>query len=848
MRRCLPLLFLLALLIPSGLRADGPAFDLTGPKVDVHVKRGAITLPIGEVPNLLPGDRLWIHPDFPESQSAHFVLVVAFLRGATNPPPPEWFTRVETWTHQAHDEGVFVTVPAEAQQAIVFLAPETGGDFSTLRNAVRGRPGAFVRAGQDLQAASLDRMRLDAYLEDVKITSQTDPAALKDKAEKAARTLGIRLDQQCFDKPSDQQAPCLVQHTDGLVLDDTNAQSLVTQLANGSTGDLMNQLSYSNMGGGGLYSPYVGAIVDTVKILSSLHTAHFQYIPALALSSEDTLNLRLNVPPSFRDPKSVVVVALPPVGPAKPPPLHPSNSAESFCAQKPGLVLPAEGAPLVFGTQLAYGLSLHFETKSGAADVPLKAESEKGGLVPAGPVPELGEGDLTGEVRGKFGFDDWVGPRFHLHSEQIGKWTLASGDQSALVVGRDDTLHLTGDSNLCVDRVEKQAATGSPVKLTFKAPKPDALEVSVPMKEGAPGPVTLQIWQFGQQKPDSVKVDAYAEAASLDRLTLSSGAPDATLKGTRLDEVAQVTLKGITWMPGALSRVEESDMLALKSSDSTAGLESGKAYEAKVALRDGRLLKVPVTVGTPRPEAELLSKGTQEDAAASSPVHLGSPDDLPLDGRLVFFLKSHEPKNFPRNEKVEVAAADASFHTVLSLADGGLMLEDAKTAIGSLDPLTRFGTSAFGPVEARVVSADGAVGDWIPLGTLVRLPGFKDLRCPRSPAKPCILTGTNLFLASSFGATADFDGATDVPPNFTGNQLNVPHPANGILYLRLRDDPPTVQTLTLPVTPMMQTDASKYPVTPPPVAQPAACTPAGQPAPAQPPADPQANAAAKTGP
>jgi hypothetical protein len=88
MRRCLPLLLLLAWLIPSGFCADGPAFDLTGPKVDVHVKRGDVTLPIGEVPNLLAGDRLWIHPDFPESQSTRFVLIVAFLRGATNPPPP----------------------------------------------------------------------------------------------------------------------------------------------------------------------------------------------------------------------------------------------------------------------------------------------------------------------------------------------------------------------------------------------------------------------------------------------------------------------------------------------------------------------------------------------------------------------------------------------------------------------------------------------------------------------------------------------------------------------------------------------------------------------------------------
>ena len=179
---------------------------------------------------------------------------------------------------------------------------------------------------------------------------------------------------------------------------------------------------------------------------------------------------------------------------------------------------------------------------------------------------------------------------------------------------------------------------------------------------------------------------------------------------------------------------------------------------------------------------------------------MGSADDLPLNGRLVFFLKSTVPAKFPRNEKVELAAVDGSFDTDLSLADGSLMLEDAKTAMGRVEPLTRFGTSAFGPIHVRVVSADGATGDWLPLGTLVRLPGFKDLRCPHALAKPCTLTGTNLFLADSFAATQDFENPTDVPQDFTGTQITVPHPAGGTLYLKLRDDPQTVQTLTLPVT------------------------------------------------
>jgi hypothetical protein len=852
MRRCLPII-LLCCLASTGPRAVAQAFDLSGPKVDVHVKRGNVTLPISETPNLLPGDRLWIHPDLPESQSTHFVLVVAFLRGATNPPPPEWFTRVETWTREARDEGVFVNVPSEAQQALMFLAPETGGDFYTLRKAVHDRPGTFIRAAQDLQAASWDRMRVESFLAQVKVTSQTDPKSLKEHAEMAARSLGIKINQDCFERPPDQQVSCLSLNSAGMVLDDSNAQSLVAQLTSGSTTDLMNQISYSGMAGGGAYSPYIGAIVDTAKILSSLHTAHFQYIPALALSSEDTLNLRLNMPPSFRNPKSVVVVALPPLGPAKPEPLHPVVPADSFCAQKSGLVLPAEGAPMVFASQLAHNLTLHIEARTGSKnspatkpiDLPITPDPSKGGLVLKQLAPALPPGELIGVVRGKWGFDDWNGPQFHLISSQTAGWTLTPADQSALVVGREDTLHFEGQNTLCVDKVEEQAGKGLPRRLSWKSPKPEALEVSVPMKDTSPGPVTVSIYQFGVDKPETIAMTAFADAASLDRLTLSAGDLVALLKGTRLDEVAKADLDGISLTTSTLSRVEDHDQLLMKADSSTARLEPAKQYFARVELKDGRQLKAPVTVEPPRPQVALLSKGVQEDAsAAPSPVQLGSPDDLPLAGRLVFFLKSNVPAKFPRNQKVELAADDGSFNTELSLADGSLMLEDAKTAMGTVEPLTRFGASAFGPVRVRVLSANGATSDWLPLGTLVRLPGFKELRCPHAIAKPCTLTGSNLFLATSISATTEFENPTEVPPDFTGTQLTVPHPANGTLYLKLRDDPATVQTLTLPVTPASLADSKAATAQAQPANAAPTTTPAATPAPTEPASPPTAQDAA----
>src|ERR1019366_9550290 len=109
------------LLRASFVCADNAAFDLSGPRLELKVTRAEKTLPISQVPNLQPGDRLWIHPLLPSSQSVHYVLVVVFLRGSTNPPPENWFTRAETWNKQVREGGIFVTVPQDAQQALLLL-------------------------------------------------------------------------------------------------------------------------------------------------------------------------------------------------------------------------------------------------------------------------------------------------------------------------------------------------------------------------------------------------------------------------------------------------------------------------------------------------------------------------------------------------------------------------------------------------------------------------------------------------------------------------------------------------------------------------------------------------------
>ena len=850
------------------VRADSASFDLIGPKFQVHVQRAGVTIPIAEVPNLQAGDRLWIHPDLPDSQAVRYLMVVVFLRGATNPPPESWFTRTETWAKPVHEEGIFVTVPKDAEQAVVLLAPETGGAFSTLRAAVRGKPGAFVRAAQDLQELSLDRSRLEAYLDAVRETSSSDPEELKTRTTLLARSLNMKLDQKCFDKPTAQQVPCLTQNTDQMVLDDQHSQSMVASLTTGAPTDLLTQLSATPTARGGYYSPYIGAVVDVVRILSTTHTAQFQYIPALALPRKDDLNLRLNNPPSFRNPKSVLVIALPPVHAAVPPPLRAVDAAQVFCANKPDLVLPADGAPLVFATELAHNLVLHVATKPGAAvDLPAHPDPARGGFVIETHVMDSKslDDEATGVLRGSWGFHTFEGPRFRLRTSHASQWVVASKDASALIVGREDTLHVESPDACCVSAVVVENAEGKTVPVEWKAIKGDELELKVPLQNATAGGLKMQVKKFGLREPDVVSLHAYAEAARLDTLIVHAGDVDGILRGTRLDEVSKLELNKITFVPVDLVRDNQQDELKLATHDAADALKAGESVTAHVILKDGRTLDLSTPIASPRPQLKLLSKNVQSAANTDAPVliQLGNSNELPQDGRLNFFLKTQVPENFPPSEKVEVATADESFHVLLSEKDGNLTLQDSKTVFATLDPMKLLGPSAFGPLKFRPVS-HGAEGDWQPLASLVRMPELKEVRCspttnagskaansvteekaepiraklksekePASEnrlvaekstegradekmpeaakttdsdttsakgAEACTLTGDKLFLIDAVSADPDFTTSITVPDGFVETRLAIPAPKDKTLYLKLRDDPSTVDMAVVPVT------------------------------------------------
>lgn len=797
------LVCLVLLLSGTLLWSDTAAFDLSGPALSAKVTRAGKTLPISKVPSLQPGDRIWIHSELPAGEAVHYLMIPVFLRGSTNPPPDKWFTRVETWKKQVREEGVVITVPEGAEQALIFFAPEAGGDFGTLRSAVRGKPGSFVRASQDLNQAALDRSRLDKYLNEVKQSSDTDAHALHDRSVLLARSLNIKLDNDCFQKPREQQESCLTQNTDQLVLDDGHSQSMVAALTSGSGADLIGAVSTTKLAGGGAYSPYVGAVVDLAKMMTSFRTPEYQYIPALGLASRDRIDLKLNNPPSFRKPLSVIVASLPAVESAQLPPLRPVDPNQVLCLEKPSLVLPVEGAPVVFSTEYAHDVVLHLSDKAGhSVDLPARADAASGGFVLDAHtlVASNLDNQLNGMLRGKWGFDSFDGPAFHLQNSHRAEWTVAPAEQASLIVGRDDSIHLHSDAAACIESVTAKDEKGKLLKPAWTSLGPGEVEVKLALKDQSPGKLRLALKQHGLEAADEVAVNTYSESASLEKLALYAGDSRAVLTGTRLDEVATVELRGVHFAPVSLSRADAKDVLGLSAeSKETSALHAGDEASALVTLKDGRTLNLQTAVSAARPKVVLLNKTIQPGPSAAV-FHLGSEDELPQDSKLTFFLKSEVPETFSRTEKIEIATADSSSTVALTIADGSVVAQDAHTIMVTLDPAKSFGPSVFGPLRFRAI-ADGSEGDWQPLVTLVRVPALKDVHCPANPDKQCALSGSNLFLIDSVASDAQFEHSAPVPLGFAEAALTVPRPNGTLLYIKLRDDPSVVNRAVLPVLP-----------------------------------------------
>jgi len=170
-------------------------------------------------------------------------------------------------------------------------------------------------------------------------------------------------------------------------------------------------------------------VFDIARILDSFRTAQYQYIPALASARGRQLILTLNAPPSFHDPKSVLVVG------CRPSKLRSSAAASS---RSQGDALREKGLPDPAGRGRAAGV-LHRLRAWRNAEIPgpgrhprrsaARAEAERGGFaVDTSALRNMSLGDTTrASLRGYWGFDKYEGPSFQLVDAREQTWKLAAG-------------------------------------------------------------------------------------------------------------------------------------------------------------------------------------------------------------------------------------------------------------------------------------------------------------------------------------------------------------------------------------------------------------------------------------
>ncbi len=175
----------------------------------------------------------------------------------------------------------------------------------------------------------------------------------------------------------------------------------------------------------------------------------------------------------------MLVIGLPAIEAPQLPPLHVVDAKGVYCLQNSALVLPVDGAPLVFSTQLGHDWTLHVYSKSGASlDVPIKPDAAQGrlchrlaheywrpfpqGINHSNPKPIWQSWGLSSaeRIKGRWGFDAFEGPTLSLRTSRAAEWTVASADSTALIVGRDDTVHLKSNQAVCVKDVTVEDAQG----------------------------------------------------------------------------------------------------------------------------------------------------------------------------------------------------------------------------------------------------------------------------------------------------------------------------------------------------------------------------------------------------
>ena len=189
----------------------------------------------------------------------------------------------------------------------------------------------------------------------------------------------------------------------------------------------------------------------------------------------------------------------------------------------------------------------------------------------------------------------------------------------------------------------------------------------------------------------------------------------------------------------------------------------------------------------------MIARNIQRPATPPAvPITLGNDTEIPADASFTFSLRTEKGARLTGKETIEVAADAGSGDATLS-SSNGLKLADQHVALATIEP-----AKALGPLRLRRLARAHReqrrawrVTGWR-WARWCDCPGSTGWPAPTDPAAACTLSGDDLFLIDALSPTPGFEHPVTVPDGYPGTNLEVPHPAAGGLYVRLRDDPATI--------------------------------------------------------
>jgi hypothetical protein len=115
---------------------------------------------------------------------------------------------------------------------------------------------------------------------------------------------------------------------------------------------------------------------------------------------------------------------------------------------------------------------------------------------------------------------------------------------------------------------------------------------------------------------------------------------------------------------------------------------------------------------------------------------------------------------------------------------------------------TSAGSGSVAPEPPAAVAAPSADGDAAAAASAEQPAGGSSAAASGAQAASCTLSGSSLYFIDSIATNEAFTNPTRVPEGFVGSSIEVPPPTGGDYYLRLRDDPSSIDTVTLPAGPL----------------------------------------------